>query len=113
MHAAAVQGDGVFHHRQPNAQAALRPAGELGLGEQVENVRHDFGGDAYARVLHPHHRLVALGSGLDPNPAAVLRVLGRIVDEIDKDLPQPHRIGVEVDWHGWQQLLQPLRSLVD
>ena len=90
----AVQLDQSLGQRQPDAEAALRPLYRRShLGEQPEDVRQMFGGDADAGVSHRDHCLAAPPLGGQPDVTGLLGVLGGVVQQVGEDLGQPDRVG--------------------
>ena len=117
--AVARRGDGAAvqlgerpDERQADAQPALR-AGEraVGLGEEVEHPREQLRRDADPVVPHPEDDLVPLDPGDELDAAPGRRVLGGVGQEVDEDLLQPGRVGLEPQVRGRereQQLVLPL-----
>ena len=73
-------------------RAGQRP---LGLREQVEDVGHEFGGDADARIPHLQHRLIALLLKAQPNLTAFVRVFRGVVEQVHDHLFQTGRVAVD------------------
>src|SRR5678816_2263175 len=96
----------------------------LALNEHVENARHELGRNPNSRVTDPHDdegdfvmivvRWIVVAPGLaltpylsiQPDAAAWLCELRRVVEHVDEDLAKPHRIGIEHDFLGRQGDLQ-------
>ena len=112
--APAVHLDELLDHGQPDAQPPLGPGRRtVPLGEQVEDAREQVGPDADARVGHPDDRVARLPRGLHLDPAARLGVLGRVVEQVDQDLLEPDRVGLELDRLGGEREAKLVPALVD
>jgi len=89
-----VELDEPAHQRQPDAEASFRVA-PLALNEEVEDPRQDLRRHANARVLNPHHDLIALPAGAQRDVPTRSRVLDRVADEIGEHLLQSS--GIRLD----------------
>ena len=66
----------------------------LQLPEQVEHVRQQRGIYALSVVAHFHRRPPIVRGDDQPKPAARIRGLGRVVQQVCEDLRQPGEIGI-------------------
>ena len=80
----------------PEAALRARPAMRSRLHEQVEHARQQLRRDADAVVAHADHRArrprARPRRRIRPPPVGVL---GRVVEQVDDDLREPHRVAVE------------------
>ena len=74
---------------EPPLCPAMRP---IDLGEHVEHARQVRRRDADAVVAHRHDRPSVLDGRRQPDAAVRLRVLRRVVQQVRKDLRQPHGV---------------------
>jgi hypothetical protein len=86
------------NQRQADAQTALRMIKRtVHLPERVENMREHFPIDADPGIPNPQHDIPPWGFGRQPDPAARLCILGRIIQEVVQHLLQPNWVSV----HGY------------
>ena len=106
--------DELLDHGQADAQPALG-AGQraVALGEQVEDAREQIGRDADAGVADADDGVALVEAGVQLDPAARLGVLGRVVEQVDDDLLEPDRVGLELDRRGFDREAKLVPSLVD
>jgi hypothetical protein len=104
-----VQLDQVLDQRQAQSQSARSTVGAaLGLGEQVEGARHQFGrhADAVVDDLDADPRLVHLD--VEAQGAAFLGVLGGVVEDVGQHLHQALLVAA----HQRRRRRQPQRQLL-
>ena len=88
---------------QPEPEPALRAVQRVAdLGEQVEDAGQHFGRDAHAVVADPQDHLGPLDGDAQTDLAAVLGILGRVVQQVGKHLGHPIGIGIDEDGSGGQ-----------
>ena len=106
--------DELLDHGQADAQPALG-AGQraVALGEQVEDAREQIGPDADAGVADADHGVALVEAGVKLDPAAGLGVLGRVVQQVDDDLLEPGRVGLQLDRRGFDREAKRVPSFVN
>ena len=88
-----MQFDQRAHQRKSDAEpAAGIHALTRNLREQLEDMRHGFGGDADAAVANADLGHALVGAGGEHDAATLARVLGGVVQEVAHDLGEPHRV---------------------
>ena len=88
--------DQAPHEGQSDSQSSLGPVERaIDLCEHLEDPGQHVRRDADAVVAHPHDHRVSLPLGREPDLPAALGVLGRIIEQVQKDLGQPNEVGIE------------------
>jgi hypothetical protein len=90
-----------LHHTldqcQADAQAVSRPLERrIDLREHLKDAWKLLSGNAYTGVLHTDENLGALAFDAQPNAAARVGELARIVQQVTHDLPESARVGAQV-----------------
>ena len=100
----------------PRPDPAVAPhGGGIGLAESLEEPRQLLRGDADSRIDHGELDHGPAGAcrkhAQDHADAALFRELDRVANEVDEDLPQTHRVGLDragqrpLRFHGERQSL--------
>ena len=104
--APAVHLDELLDERQADAEPAFgaghRP---VPLGEEVEDAGQQLGRDAHARVPDLDDDVVALAPGREPDAAPGVGILRGVRQEVDEDLLEPQRVGLEPQAAGASETL--------
>ena len=95
--------------READSEAAVRAFGFLvHLGEEVEDSRHEVGGNPHSRVFHLDHGVRIFACHRQRNAPAGLHELRRVVQDVADDLHQASLVAVDAE----QILRQVQRQLV-
>ena len=91
-----------LHHRLDQRQADAQPVarafqGRVHLGEHLEEVRKLLGRDADAVVPHAHDHLRAFVGDRQPDVAAPVGELARVVEQVADHLRQPRGVGAQIE----------------
>lgn len=82
--------------REPDAQPALPAiARAFSPREHLEHLGQHLGRDAHARVADGNRRRIALVPDADHDIAAIIRVLGRVAEQIGENLRQAHGVALD------------------
>src|SRR6185369_5714480 len=96
---AAMLVDEPPDQRESNPESALRALERaVDLIEHLEEARQRVLRHADTGILHPYHHTIVLPLGGEPDVAAARGVLRGVVEQVLKDLGEPHRVAVDV--HG-------------
>src|SRR3954468_9248936 len=113
-HGAAVQLGERPDERQPDAEPPFRTGeGAVLLGKEVEHPREQLGSDADPVVPHAKDDLVPLDSRDELDTSPRRRVFGGIAQEIDENLLDPPRVGIEPQVAGREREQDFVPPLLD